>query len=212
MPPRPFGASCSLSAGAAPPNCISLTVRPSLLLATRTVPQLADDVLMLLFAKYQVELLQEGATLSLQGTMPLAVALLSASAGADLLALTAHTIRACWPLARIIVLGKAPRELEDYLYDHTVPEGCTSAMLIAAFNARSAELWNYHVVLDGLENEGKQIPSESDSSKAVPSDLEEPSQPRPWDLPADEQEPKFVAQEPFTACRAVEPSTTRKAA
>lgn len=161
--------------------------RLPLLLATQTVPLLRDDVLEVLFSAYRVELFRHVGDLFDGRKSPVAFALLCGSAGAPHLALEAHIIRTQWPLARIIVLGQPPWQLEDYLYDHTVQENCSPAMLTNAFEANSVDLWNYSAARSSGRDGLPRWPAESDPSKAKPSGMAEVPVPSPWDSPEGEQ-------------------------
>jgi hypothetical protein len=139
-------------------------VRTPVLVARRAASLLSDDALTSLFHSYRVEIFQNPFDLfASQSTQPSYV-LLCASAGCSLLAAEARSIRKQWPLARIMLLGSAPQELEDHLYDDSIPPDCDAASLATAF------------------------PKESDPTKADPSDLLQPPIAGPRDLPADERQ------------------------
>jgi hypothetical protein len=150
--------------------------RISVLVARRTASRLQDAALTSLFHAYRVELFQDPFDLFVARSNPISYALLCASAGYSLLAAEARIIRKQWPLARIMLLGSAPQELEDHLYDDTVPPDCNAASLATAFETHSIDLRNRSIG-----------PKESDPTKADPSDLLQPPTAAPRDLPSDER-------------------------
>ncbi|WP_128914080.1 hypothetical protein [Granulicella sibirica] len=56
----------------------------------------------------------------LRTTIGISVAIINDRMGAAALDIAARAIRLAWPLARILVLGKAQIVLEDYLYDEAI--------------------------------------------------------------------------------------------
>jgi hypothetical protein len=89
-----------------------------------------------------VELFEKPLDLFVARAAPVSYALLCASAGCSLLAAEAYIIRKQWPLAKILVLGPAPYDLEDYLYDDMVAVDCSAAALATALSNRSVDLWD----------------------------------------------------------------------
>jgi hypothetical protein len=94
--------------------------RLPVLVARRTASLLQDAALTSLFHSYRVELFESPFELFVARAAPVSYALLCAAAGCSLLAAEAFVIRKQWPSAKILVLGPAPHDLEDYLYDDTV--------------------------------------------------------------------------------------------
>jgi hypothetical protein len=160
--------------------------RISVLVARRTASRLQDAALTSLFHSYRVELFQDPFDLFASRSNPISYALLCASAGWSLLAAEAYIIRKQWPLARIMLLGSAPRELEDHLYDETLPPDCSSAIFAMAFEARSIDLWDRSIGWNHRKADQPRVPEESDPTKAEPSDLLQPPVTAPRDLPSDE--------------------------
>jgi hypothetical protein len=160
--------------------------RISVLVARRTASRLQDAALTSLFRSYRVELFQDPFDLFVSRSNPISYALLCASAGYSLLAAEAHIIRKQWPLARIMLLGSAPHELEDHLYDDTVAPDCNAASLATAFETHSIDLRNRSIGWNHREADLPRFPKESDPTKADPSDLLQPPIPAPRDLPSDE--------------------------
>jgi hypothetical protein len=163
-------------------------VRTPVLVARRAASLLSDDALTSLFHSYRVEIFQNPFDLfASQSTQPSYV-LLCASVGCSLLAAEARSIRKQWPLARIMLLGSAPQELEDHLYDDSIPPDCDAASLATAFEMRSIDLWNRSIGWNHREPDLPRFPKESDPTKADPSDLLQPPIAGPRDLPADERQ------------------------
>jgi hypothetical protein len=161
-------------------------VRTPVLVARRTASLLNDDALTSLFHSYRVEIFQNPFDLFASQSTPPSYVLLCASAGCSLLTAEARIIRKQWPLARIMLLGSAPQELEDHLYDDIVPPDCNAASLATAFETRSIDLWNRSISWNNREPDLPRFPKESDPTKADPSDLLLPPTAAPRDLPSDE--------------------------
>ena len=162
--------------------------RLPVLAARRTASLLQDATLTSLFHSYRVELFDKPVDLYIARSAQVSCALLCASAGCSLLAAEAHIIRKQWPFAKIILLGLAPRDFEDHLYDDTVAANCNVATLATAFSNRSVYLSDRRVGLHTGKAELPLVPVESDPTKAKPSDLLQPPGGGPRDLPADEKQ------------------------
>ncbi len=162
--------------------------RLSVLAARSTVSQLQDAALTFLFHSYRVELFEKPFDLFVARAAAVSYALLCASAGCSLLAAEAYIIRKQWPFAKILVLGPAPHDLEDHLYDDTVAADCSAATLATALSNRSMDLWNRTIGWNTGKPEPRRAPEESDPTKAEPSDLLQPPGAEPRDLPADEKQ------------------------
>lgn len=155
--------------------------RLSLLVANRTASLLQDAALTSLFHSYQVELFQNASDLFVARSAPVSYALLCASAGCSLLATEAHIIRKQWPLARIMVLGSAPQDLEDHLYDDTFPSEVSAITLQTAFDIRSVDLWDRSIGWNDRNAKPSRVPKKSDPTKAEPPDLLQPPLAEPRD-------------------------------
>ena len=162
--------------------------RLPVLAARRTVSLLQDAALTSLFHSYRVELFESPFGLFVARAAPVSYALLCASAGCSQLAAEAYIIRKQWPSAKILLLGPAPHDLEDYLYDDTVAADCSAATLATALSNRSVDLWNRTIGWNTGKSEPPRAPEESDPTKAEPSDLLQPPGAEPRDLPADEKQ------------------------
>ncbi len=158
--------------------------RLPVLVARRAARLLQDAALTSLFHSYRVELFEKPFDLFVARAALVSYALLCASAGCSLLAAEAYIIRKQWPFAKIIVLGSAPHDLKDHLYDDMVITNCSPAILATAFSNRSGSLWNRRVGWIGTTSEPWRMPEESDPTKANPSDLEHPPSAEPRKLPA----------------------------
>ena len=66
----------------------------------------------------------------LRETKAVALAILSDSLGRQLLGAIAKTVRRQWPLARILILGRAESVLEDHLYDEQINHSHDPAQLL----------------------------------------------------------------------------------
>lgn len=161
-------------------------VRTPVLVARRTASLLHDDALTSLFHSYRVEIFHNPFDLFASQSPPPSYVLLCASAGCSLLAAEARIIRKQWPLARIMLLGSAPQDLEDHLYDDVVPPDCNAASLATAFETRSIDLWNRSIGWNKREADLPRFPKESNPTKADPSDLLLPPTAAPRDLPSNE--------------------------
>jgi hypothetical protein len=161
--------------------------RLPVLVARRTASLLQDAALTSLFHSYRVELFESPFELFVARAAPISYALLSASADCSLLAAEAFMVRKQWPSAKILVLGPAPHDLEDYLYDDTVAADCTAATLATALSNRSVDLWDRPIGWNTDKSELRRAPEESDPTKSDPSALLQPSSAKPRDLPADEK-------------------------
>lgn len=162
--------------------------RLPVLAARRTASQLHDAALTSLFHSYRVALFEKPFDLFVARAAPVSYALLCASAGCSLLAAEAYIIRKQWPSAKILVLGPAPHDLEDDLYDETVAADCSAAALATALSNRNVDLWDRTIGSNAGKPEPPRAPEESDPSKAEPSDLPQPTRAEPRDLPADEKQ------------------------
>ncbi len=162
--------------------------RLPVLAARSTVSQLQDAALTFLFHSYRVELFEKPFDLFVARAAAVSYALLCASAGCSMLAAEAYIIRKQWPFAKILVLGPAPHDLEDYLYDDMVAADCSAAALATALSNRSVNLWDRTIGSSAGKPEPPRAPEESDPTKAEPSDLLQPPGGEPRDLPADEKQ------------------------
>lgn len=162
--------------------------RLPVLVARRTASLLQDAALTSLFHSYRVELFESPFELFVARAAPISYALLCASAGCSLLAAEAFIVRRQWPSAKILVLGPAPYDLEDYLYDDMVAADCSAATLATALSNRSMDLWDRTIGWSTGKSELRRAPQESDPTKAEPSDLLQPFGAEPRDLPADEKQ------------------------
>ncbi len=115
--------------------------RMPVLAARRTASLLQNAALTSLLHSYRVELFEKPLDLFVARAVPFSYALLCASAGCSLLAAEAYIVRKQWPFAKIILLGSAPHDLQDNLYDDTVAADCSAATLAAALSNRSVDLW-----------------------------------------------------------------------
>jgi hypothetical protein len=167
--------------------------RLPVLVARRTASLLQDAALTSLFHSYRVELFESPFELFVARAAPISYALLCASAGCSLLAAEAFIVRRQWPSAKILVLGPAPHDLEDYLYDDTVAADCTAATLATALSNRSVDLRDRTIGWNTGKSELRRAPEESDPTKAEPSDLLRPLSAGLRDLPADEKRGMFRA-------------------
>jgi hypothetical protein len=161
--------------------------RRSVLVARRTASRIEDAALTSLFRSYRVELFLDPVDLFMAREAPIKYVLLCASAGCSLLATETNIIRKQWPLAKIVVLGVAPWELEDHLYDETVAPDCSPETLTTAFQTNRLDLWDRSTGRNLPRTEPLRTPPESDPTKAQPTDLLPPPVPEPRGLPSDEK-------------------------
>lgn len=78
-------------------------------------------------------------------------------------------------MAKTIVLGPAPHDLEDHLYDEVVAANCNAATLATAFRSRSIDVWNRKIEPEAGRPVPPQALAESDPTKAEPLDLLQPA-------------------------------------
>lgn len=172
----------------AQPNKAALTLeRLPVLVARGAATMLQDSALTSLFHSFRVELFKSPFDLFAARAAPVSYALLCASAGCPLLSAEAYIIRKQWPLSRIVVLGAAPYDLEDHLYDETVATNCSASTLTAAFCHSSVDLWDRRNGWNIYPPEPPLILEESDPTKAKSPSLQQPTGADLRGLPADER-------------------------
>ena len=71
------------------------------------------------------------------------VAVLSDMVGSLALRASAQIVRAQWPRARILILGKAPIQFDDHLYDESVLHGADEYQLLSVINKLLEDPWNH---------------------------------------------------------------------
>jgi hypothetical protein len=99
--------------------------------------------LLLTKANYRVtRATSERELFTLQGTRAVALAILSDHLGQRLLGTVAETVRRQWPRARILILGQAPRMLEDYLYDERIDRSPNPKQVLADLEQLYKGMWN----------------------------------------------------------------------
>jgi hypothetical protein len=126
---------------------------------------------------------------ALRETKEVALAILSDSLGRQLLGAIAETVRRQWPLARILILGRAESVLEDHLYDEQIDHSLDPTQILddlerlykGSWNQRTNTLdWN---TIRGAVCAGRSPLRESDPSKFAHAGLIENKQSH--DIPAD---------------------------
>lgn len=70
------------------------------------------------------------------------VAVLSDLVGCFALRASAQMIRSQWPYARILILGNAPKQFEDHLYDDAVLHKADQTQLVSVINRLTEDRWN----------------------------------------------------------------------
>ena len=104
------------------------------------------------------------------------VAVLSDTLGVVDLRKTAETVRRQWPFTRIFILGKAPLQLEDHLYDEVVVRTSNPSVLLSTIdnlsqNTRKRTNSAFKTWLDSVSSVTRslrvRVPSESDPMKLV---------------------------------------------
>jgi len=125
----------------------------------------------------------------LRDTKAVALAILSDSLGRRLLGAIAETVRRQWPLARILILGRAESVLEDHLYDEQINHSLNPKELLDDLERLYKGSWNqrtntldWNVVRSSMYANRSSI-CESDPSKFAPTNLIKNKPPR--DMPAD---------------------------
>jgi hypothetical protein len=113
-----------------------LLVEPDLLLLTA-------EALLLTGSNYRVTAaLTQREIFSLNKTLAIALAILSASLGPEHLSMVARTVRMQWPPARILILGPPGSGLEDHLYDEQIQHSSNPAQLLADVERLYQDSWN----------------------------------------------------------------------
>jgi hypothetical protein len=84
----------------------------------------------------------ESEILTLRDRQAVPLAILSDRLGQRLLGTVAATVRRQWPRARILILGKVPAMLEDYLYDEQIYRLPDPEQVIAALEELYEGMWN----------------------------------------------------------------------
>jgi len=122
----------------------------------------------------------------LRETKAVALAILSDSLG-RLLGAIAETVRKQWPLARILILGRAESVLEDHLYDEQINHSQDPTQLLEDLERLYKGSWNQRTnTLDWSTVRASMCASrsslrESDPSKLLPTGVNKQSH----DIPAD---------------------------
>jgi hypothetical protein len=78
----------------------------------------------------------------LRNTPAAPLAILSDRLGERLLGTVAQTVRRQWPRTRILILGQAPRMLEDYLYDEQIQRSSDPQQVLAELESLYRGMWN----------------------------------------------------------------------
>ena len=123
----------------------------------------------------------------LRETKAVALAILSDSLGRQLLGAIAETVRKQWPLARILILGRAESVLEDHLYDEQINHSHDPTQLLEDLERLYKGSWNQRTnTLDWSTVRASMCASrsslrESDPSKLLPTGVNKQSH----DIPAD---------------------------
>ena len=70
------------------------------------------------------------------------VAVLSDMVGSLALRAAAQVVRSQWPRAKILILGKTPKQFEDHLYDETVLHEADHNQLLSALDTLTEDPWS----------------------------------------------------------------------
>ena len=110
-----------LTPSASDPNFAQTSLLTGILLLESDLATLSDRARLLTDSSYQVTTARNQSDLFvLRGTTGISLVILSDSLGAAALGVAAHSIKLDWPLAPILILGKAQSVLEDNLYDEAI--------------------------------------------------------------------------------------------
>ena len=123
------------------------------------------------------------------------LAVLSDSLGALILRGVAEDVRRQWPLARVLIIGRAEAVLDDPLYDEAVDRRISPEDLLSTLVKVSAYRCNFRGEVSrcngGADHAGSSepnnqpVPPESDPTKVPGHDSEQKAEPQ--DLPAEER-------------------------
>ena len=113
------------------PNiCVPCTVNPALLLIEPDMLS-SEQAAQLGKSRFRVTRANNARDVYLmRSVFHFSVAVLSDTLGCHTLRASAQIVRGQWPKARILVLGKAPIELDDHLYDETVAHASIGSILL----------------------------------------------------------------------------------
>ncbi len=78
----------------------------------------------------------------MRNVFPFSVAVLSDTIGGPALQASAEMVRGHWPKARIFILGEAPQDFEDHLYDETIGHAASGSALLEMLDKVSDDLWS----------------------------------------------------------------------
>lgn len=161
-----------------------------ILLVNPDISLLSAEYLLLTKSNYCVTpAFSHGELFALRETKAVALAILSDSLGRQLLSAIAETVRRQWPLARILIWGRAESVLEDHLYDEQINHSLNPIQILddlerlykGSWNQRTNTLdWN---TVRASMSAGRSLLCESDPSKFAPTSPIENKQSN--DIPAD---------------------------
>ncbi len=122
------------------------TSAPSLLLMEPDAPCSSESAAYLGQASFLITRAVHPQDLYLmRGLNHFSIALLSDLVGALALRASAQIVRSQWPKARILILGKAPRDFEDHLYDDAVSHTSSQGDLMAKIVKVLEDPWSQRI-------------------------------------------------------------------
>lgn len=124
-------------------SSVEPTVLRKVLLIEPNISLLSAETLLLTESDYSVTpAFSHGELFILRDTKAVALAIISDSLGSRLLRAVATTVRSQWPLARILIIGRAATMLEDQLYDEQVEHSEEPKQLLEDIERLYKDSWN----------------------------------------------------------------------
>ena len=118
------------------------TAPPSILLVEPGTSGYSERAVQLGKSKYSISRAEDaGEIFTMRKAFTFAVAVLSDAVGFFALRASAQLVRAHWPKARIVILGRTPAQFEDHLYDEALAHTASEAALLANVHTLSEEYW-----------------------------------------------------------------------
>lgn len=124
-------------------NAPSVNTGPALLLIEPEATEYSERAAQLDQSHYRVTRADNPRDIFLmRSVFSFSVAVLSDMVGSLALRASAQVVRGQWPRARILILGKAPKQFEDHLYDETVLHGADRSQLVSVIKTLTYDPWN----------------------------------------------------------------------
>lgn len=124
-------------------NAPSINIGPALLLIEPEATGHSERAVQLEQSEYRVTRADNPRAIYLmRSDFSFAVAVLSDMVGSHALRAAAQVVRGQWPRAKILILGKAPKQFDDHLYDETVLQGADQSQFVLAIKTLIEDPWD----------------------------------------------------------------------